>query len=166
MLETDHSIVHIESMPSSWSPGNLWVIETFQSNIGLSGAGQDMSLFQSIKFAFFGICKDLMRNFIDIFRSQNTCIDLSNSGDNFSLLSLIVKNRDLFSFLIFELLPKERVASSNCNDFSKLTIDDVIDVRSGHQHCCIWNFFGALPGIFSIFWYNMILHQHVPPWNH
>lgn len=103
-----------------------------------------MGFFQPVELSFLGIRKDLMRNLVDIFSSQDAGIDLSDSGDNLSLLGLVVEDGNLFAFLILELPSEQRVSGGYGNNFGILISDDVVDVRPGHQHRGIGYLFVAL----------------------
>ena len=62
------------------------------------------------------------------------CIGLSDSRDDLGLLSLIIKDRYLFSLLIFELFSENRVSGGNRNYFRVVARHNVVDSRSSHQH--------------------------------
>ena len=86
-----------------------------------------MSFVESFEFSLGSLLENKGRQVIDALGGEHKGKNLSNSGDNLGLLSLIVQNRNLLSFVIFELSSEQRVASDDCDNFGVEGEDDIID---------------------------------------
>jgi hypothetical protein len=107
----------MESMASKSSPDDLGIIERFESDVGLSSACKHVSLVESIEPPLLRFVEDEIRQLGNLFRGLKEGKYFSDSGNDFGLLRLIIKDGNLFSFVVLELFSQEGVFSANSNYF-------------------------------------------------
>ena len=116
-MQSGNGRVRIEAMTSCCSPEYVDSTDSIFSADSFDGASDDVCFIEFRKIVGFNVLKNSCNEGLNSFVGKHVRIELSDSGEYFFLLKLIVEDGHFLSIVIFELTSRKRISHTYCDCF-------------------------------------------------